>query len=546
MKLFRNLSAVFVSGLNSVRVPAAVRTVADACSRACAPAGARSRSRARIPLAALMTTALLIPLALSAATPAVAQADQLPNPDWVALLSDYEKDYWQAPKSKQQGGKVLDATTMKLDEDITLDINHRAAEGADENGLTDQRKRALIDSDLYGEETMPDALGPVLGKYMSEGFKQGRLNRISDLFKFNVASTYQSKRAAMHPRPYLDRSVSTFDGTNDLAGLPATLDIKLSPSWLEHIPGYSNLQKNSSYPSGHTTAAYSWGIALAGILPELAPQILARASEAGNNRIVLGVHYPLDIMGGRIGASAQNGQYWHNEYSSAIVPAARQLRDYLTERCKADGHGSTLAECIADLKANGSGGYSNDFLDPVATEPVKDQASAVRVYTARMTYTFPQVKSEAGAEFKAPRGAADVLRLAYPQLHADQREAILKATALDSGYPLWKSSDGWQRINWAKALSARVTLDENGDVAKVETADKVALDGPTVVNAQYADKGGHPASDAAAGENSAAAAGPDLTTMHTAQRSAVIAVGIALAVAVIAGVAVTVVRRRRA
>ena len=78
-----------------------------------------------------------------------------------------------------------------------------------------------------------------------------------------------------------------------------------------------------------------------------------------------------------------------------------------------------------------------------------------------------------------------MLRLAYPELHADQRNAILKATALDSGYPLWQSSDGWQRINWAKALCARVTLDKHGDVAKVETADQVALTGPSVVNAQY-------------------------------------------------------------
>ena len=265
-----------------------------------------------------------------------------------------------------------------------------------------------------------------------------------------MASTYASKRAAMHPRPYLNRAESSYGGTNDLAGLPATLDIKQSPSWLEHVPGYSNLQKNSSYPSGHTTGAYSWGIALAGMIPELAPQIMARTSEAGNNRIVLGVHYPLDIMGGRIGASAQNGQCWHNEFASSIVPASRQLRDYLVSRCAADGHGTTLAACIANTKASGSGGYTNDFLDPVATEPVADQASAVRVYTARLTYTFPQDTAQSGADFMAPRGAADVLRLAYPELHADQRNAILKATALDSGYPLWQSSDGWQRINWAR------------------------------------------------------------------------------------------------
>ncbi|MDK7181609.1 hypothetical protein QP446_12770, partial [Corynebacterium riegelii] len=89
-----------------------------------------------------------------------------------------------------------------------------------------------------------------------------------------------------------------------------------------------------------------------------------------------------------------------------------------------------------------------------------------------------------------------------PELHADQRNAILKATALDSGYPLWQSSDGWQRINWAKALCARVTLDKNGDVSKVETVDHVTLTGPSVINAQYANIGKHPASDSAAGENS--------------------------------------------
>ncbi|WP_345994186.1 phosphatase PAP2 family protein, partial [Leucobacter chromiiresistens] len=52
--------------------------------------------------------------------------------------------------------------------------------------------------------------------------------------------------------------------------------------------------------SGHTTYAYGIGIGLAMVLPELGPEILTRSSEGGNTRIVLGVHYPLDVMGGRI------------------------------------------------------------------------------------------------------------------------------------------------------------------------------------------------------------------------------------------------------
>lgn len=155
-------------------------------------------------LSSVFAIATIAPLALAAtlaATPAIAQADQLPNPDWVALLSDYEKNYWQAPTDAEHGGKVLDADTMKLDEDLAVAINHKAAENLDKDGLNAQRKRALVDSDLQAEEAMPDALGPVLGKYMSEGLKSGKLNAVADIFSFNVASTYASKRAAMHPRP---------------------------------------------------------------------------------------------------------------------------------------------------------------------------------------------------------------------------------------------------------------------------------------------------------------------------------------------------------
>ena len=82
-------------------------------------------------LSSVFAIATIAPLALAAtlaATPAIAQADQLSNPDWLALLSDYEKNYWQAPADAEHGGKVLDADTMKLDEDLAVAINHKAAE----------------------------------------------------------------------------------------------------------------------------------------------------------------------------------------------------------------------------------------------------------------------------------------------------------------------------------------------------------------------------------------------------------------------------------
>ena len=95
-------------------------------------------------LSSVFAIATIAPLALAAtlaATPAIAQADQLPNPDWVALLSDYEKNYWQAPTDAGHGGKVLHADTMKLDEDLAVAINHKAAENLDKDGLHAQRMR---------------------------------------------------------------------------------------------------------------------------------------------------------------------------------------------------------------------------------------------------------------------------------------------------------------------------------------------------------------------------------------------------------------------
>lgn len=505
-------------------------------------------------LSSVFAIATIAPLALAAtlaATPAIAQADQLPNPDWVALLSDYEKNYWQAPTDAEHGGKVLDADTMKLDEDLAVAINHKAAENLDKDGLNAQRKRALVDSDLQAEEAMPDALGPVLGKYMSEGLKSGKLNAVADIFSFNVASTYASKRAAMHPRPYLNRAESSYGGTNDLAGLPATLDIKQSPSWLEHVPGYSNLQKNSSYPSGHTTGAYSWGIALAGMIPELAPQIMARTSEAGNNRIVLGVHYPLDIMGGHIAgqygvATAVSGEKTAQEGAAARA----ELVDYLTAQCKADNHGDTLDACITNTGANAANGYRNDFTDEVSTKPVTDRASALAAYKARMTYGF-QATGTTGQAPVVPDSAVRMLDnvAAFKSLDSAQKKAVLAATEGDSGYPLDASSQGWARVNLAAAYSAKVTLSADGkNVVKVEPGQAQA----SVVRETSGSNGnnggnGNGGSNAGnTGVNNASGRNPSGTQPLSKTGADVSGIASAFILIAAAGVTITMIRRKHA
>lgn len=112
--------------------------------------------------------------------------------------------------------------------------------------------------------------------------------------------------------------------------------------------------------------------------------------------------------------------------------------------------------------ANGEG-YRNSFTDAVSTEPVTDRASMI---------------------------AANLLLTAFPELTDEQRSQVLAASEIDSGYPLDASSEGYQRINLAKAFSANVTLSSDRSTVLDITFGNAA---PTVtVQSDDTQQGGSP------------------------------------------------------
>jgi acid phosphatase (class A) len=62
--------------------------------------------------------------------------------------------------------------------------------------------------------------------------------------------------------------------------------------------------RSGSYPSGHTTRVTMTAAILAGMLPEKAATIWARAEDYAASRVVGGMHYPQDLDGGRRAGTA--------------------------------------------------------------------------------------------------------------------------------------------------------------------------------------------------------------------------------------------------
>lgn len=58
------------------------------------------------------------------------------------------------------------------------------------------------------------------------------------------------------------------------------------------------LSKNGSYPSGHTSAAWTWALILAEIAPDRKDNILARGLAFGQSRVICGVHWQSDVDAG--------------------------------------------------------------------------------------------------------------------------------------------------------------------------------------------------------------------------------------------------------
>ncbi|AKM05079.1 phosphatase PAP2 family protein [Burkholderia pyrrocinia] len=252
----------------------------------------------------------------------------------------------------------------------------------------------------------------------------------------NNASTEPAKRFYKYARPYRWSS-----------------SVVVAPTL---VPAESTTPAtDGGFISGHQAEAMRDAVTMAWLVPERFQEMVGRGLELGENRILAGMHSPLDVIGGRmlaLAVSAANLAAYASDAQAAYGQAHQTLQQ-LT--------GTTDATFAAFARSG-----------TTATDRFADYSTNKAAFTRRMTYGFGAIDAT-GAPPVVPKGAEILLQTRFPYLGADQRRVVLKTTELPSGYPVMNDAEGWGRLNLFAAADGYGAF--NGNVIVAMDASKGGL-----------------------------------------------------------------------
>ncbi len=216
---------------------------------------------------------------------------------------------------------------------------------------------------------------------------------------------------------------------------------------------YSSRGKDGAFPSGHTAEAFDRGLGMAYVMPARFAEMVARAADLGENRIVAGMHSPLDVIGGRIMGTAVTAAVLNNSDNAATVQAAvSQANAFFLSKASSAGYNSVYAYAHCTTDNDNPCSLDDDYADH---DVIKAR------YKKYLTYGFTKLDEES-ADPEVPKGAEVLLATRLPYLDKNQRRAVLATTEIDSNYPVINKSRGWGRLNLVAAADGYGAF--NGDV----------------------------------------------------------------------------------
>lgn len=249
----------------------------------------------------------------------------------------------------------------------------------------------------------------------------------------NFSSGNPSKFAYEYPRPWrMDGDSEVVDtGALDAFGYPVyKSDVVVAPQLLRQRS--LTPATDGGFPSGHTNAFFLAGLAYAYAVPERFQELVARAFELADSRIVAGMHSCVDVLGGRILGTALAAAILGDPANAAVKTAARaQALAYFTAKTQ------TTPDTL----------YAFAHSAPVSVDPYADREANAAAIAPLFTYDLPRREQDAPRPMTVPQGAEVLLETRLPYLDAHQRREVLRTTALPSGHPLLDGPELWGRLN---------------------------------------------------------------------------------------------------
>ncbi|GEA62307.1 serine protease [Vibrio comitans NBRC 102076] len=333
------------------------------------------------------------------------------------------------------------------------------------------------------------------GDYTGDESKElGSVVKLVRDFRDANASTNPSKYIYSTPRPWRMDSVGQVDylGTveHECIQQDGSVEARIYDTYtsdVEVLPGiycagrhhgndpvtedHGNRRKDGGYPSGHTNAGYLAAMGYAYAMPERFAEFITRGSQMGENRVLTGMHSPVDVIGARIhfqaivaGALAQDDVYTNAQqaYNHAGVYFGNMARE----------EGYELFDYAHRHVEDEVGFVDGEYAITVVGDNNRyaDHELNKKTYRERMTYGFEQDLSLAGQEAIVPKGAERLLETRLPYLSDEQRRAVLYTTSIDSGYPILDDTNGWGRLDLVMAADGFGSFVKDVDVTMSASA----------------------------------------------------------------------------
>ncbi|ULR55254.1 phosphatase PAP2 family protein [Streptomyces deccanensis] len=273
----------------------------------------------------------------------------------------------------------------------------------------------------------------------------GKVAELVNTVRGPFASGNPSKFSYQYPRPWrMNENSEVVDtGRIDAFGFPVyDSDVIVVPQLLRQRG--ENPAEDGGFPSGHTNALHLAALAYAYAVPERFQEMVTRAFEASHDRIVSGMHSALDVLGGRVMATALAAAALADPKNAELKAAARkQAAEYFQAKT-----GTTADTLFAYAHSAGTD-----------TDPYADRQANARLVEPKLTYVL--TRRGKSQDLTVPKGAEVLLETRLPYLDAAQRREVLRTTALPSGYVLLDGWEQWGRLNLFAAADGYGALDSD-------------------------------------------------------------------------------------